>query len=1185
MKRILTNLLLLLFVGATTGLSAQDSGKLATDYLQKEFALFGLEATDVEDLKITDNYASPNGTRHVYVAQRLHGLPILNAAASLHFRGNQLVHRTSDLATNLALVPSTAPAFSAQTAAGKAANEVTAAFGTPVAIGTDERGEQLFSWEELSPKAIKVSSGWYVTDASLRLVYRVLIDQHATHSDYWNVIVDAVTGRIIDQDNMVLKCDFGTPSGHQHDFASGCKSDVNTDMPVSEQLFEKAFTAPAAMAEESRYNVFPFGVESPLHGERAMETSPAHPVASPFGWHDTDGIEGAEYTTTRGNNTWSYPDRDGDNEVDTDIVAEGGDSLVFDFFFAPAVSADTLVRAALAQTFYLTNKLHDWLYQAGFNEDAGNFQRKNYTEEGQGRDEVLVEVQDGSGTNNANFSTPADGGNGRMQMYLWTSSASAMRVTTPEVIAGGYPTGLPTFGPDITTVAITGQVAISDPAIACDSVTNDLTGKIALVTRGECNFSLKVFNAQEAGAIAVIVCNNAMEGTDRGGLTGMSDGNPELEKNIPSVFITFESCVELRNRVVAGDSVSVTFQAPPPVDGDFDNGIVAHELGHGVSNRLVGGPNNTGCLTNNEQMGEGWSDFFSLASSPKTISANPDGSERRGIGNYATQNGIDGGGIRNFPYSTDMTVNPQTYDDIITSGTAPHPLGEIWNTALWDLYWALSNRDGFDDDLIDGTGGNNLAMQLVIEGMKRTACRPGLVDGRDGILAADFDLFDGANACLIWEVFARRGVGLSANQGTDTNDRTDGQEAFDISPYCAGRIELEKTTNVDLINAGEGVTFTLRATSYREASTDKVVITDIIPDGMTFEENSVRGSENWTIDGQTLTFDLGTLDFEDEETILYSVSSDPELGSTQTYFDGAEAGDDNWDILSLNVFDPDNPITDFFWEIADTTPYAGDLSWYVVNAGTTQDQVLQTFEALPIIGDNPGLRFFTKYETEAAWDAGIVEISTDGTNWDQVDDKIVRGSYRGEVSRNGSAALQGINSFWGNSNGFREIIVDMSDYAGQNVFIRWRFISDTSERGRGWWVDNIELLDIISYDSEATLTSDAGDNTVAIVGNLGILAEGGTIDNTNDPVLGQTDVRVYPNPADQFVTVNITSERAGDANVQLLSIDGRVLHNTQLNLIAGGGRTTINTAALPAGIYVVRVTGADRISTTKVTIN
>jgi uncharacterized repeat protein (TIGR01451 family) len=1182
MKRIFTNFLLLLLLGATAGVSAQDSGKLAIDYLQKEYAVFGLEATDVADVKITDNYASPNGTRHIYVAQRLHGLPILNASASLHFRGDRLVHRTSDLATNLADVLSTAPAFSAQTAAGKAVNEVTAAFGTPVAIGNDDRGQQLFSWEEVSPKAIKVSSGWYVTDAGLRLVYRVLIDQHATHSDYWNVIVDAVEGRIIDQNNMVLKCDFGTPTGHQHDFANGCKDDVNKDMPVSEQLFEKAFTAPAAMAEESRYHVFPFGVESPIHGERTMEVNPSHPVASPFGWHDTNGVEGAEYTTTRGNNTWSYPDRDGDNEVDTDVVAEGGDSLVFDFYYAPQVDADTLLRAALAQTFYTVNKMHDWLYVAGFDEAAGNFQRKNYTEEGQGRDEVLVEAQDGSGTNNANFGTPADGGNGVMQMYLWTSGGSAMRVTTPESISGGYNTGLPTFGPDIGTTPITGQVAISEPAIGCTEITNDLTGKIALVTRGECNFSLKVFNAQEAGAIAAIICNDAMAGTDRGGLTGMSDGNPELDKNIPSVFITFESCVELRNRVAAGDSVSVTFQTPPPVDGDFDNGIVMHEMGHGVSNRLVGGPNNTGCLNNDEQMGEGWSDFFSLASSPLTNVPTPNGSEARGIGNYAIQNGTDGPGIRNFPYSTDFAINPQTYDDVITSGGAPHPLGEIWNAMLWDLYWALSNRDGFDNDLIDGTGGNNLAVQLVIEGMKRTACRPGLVDGRDGILAADFDLYDGANACLIWEVFARRGVGFSANQGSSTDNRTDGQEAFDISPYCVGGVQLTKSSDVSTINAGEGVTFTLKATSYRDAATDKVLIIDVIPDGMTFEENSVRGSDAWSIDGQTITFDLGTLDFEDEETILYSVSTDPALGSNQTYFDGAENGDDDWDIISLGT---DPTITDIFWEVTDTTPYTGEFSWYILNAATPQDQVLQTFEALPITGDNPGLRFFTKYETEAGWDAGIVEVSTDGTNWDRVDDKMVRGNYRGEVSRNGSAALRGINSFWGNSNGFREIIVDLADYSGQDVFIRWRFISDTSVRNRGWWVDDIELLDMVNYDGTATLTSDAGDNWPANVDNYGVLAVGGTIDNTNDPVLGQTDVRVYPNPADQFVTVNITSERAGDANVQLLSIDGRVLHTAKLNLIAGGGRTTINTAALPAGIYVVRVTGADRISTTKVTIN
>jgi len=66
--------------------------------------------------------------------------------------------------------------------------------------------------------------------------------------------------------------------------------------------------------------------------------------------------------------------------------------------------------------------------------------------------------------------------------------------------------------------------------------------------------------------------------------------------------------------------------------------------------------------------------------------------------------------------------------------------------------------------------------------------------------------------------------------------------------------------------------------------------------------------------------------------------------------------------------------------------------------------------------------------------------------------------------------------------------------------------------------------------------------------------------------------------------VTISSERAGDATVQLLSIDGRTLHTQQLNLLPGNATTTINTAKLPAGIYVVQVSGANRVSTTKVTI-
>src|SRR5262249_19055251 len=66
------------------------------------------------------------------------------------------------------------------------------------------------------------------------------------------------------------------------------------------------------------------------------------------------------------------------------------------------------------------NWYHDRLYQLGFTEAAGNFQSNNFGRGGLGNDAVQADAQDGSGTDNANFSTPPDGAPGRMQMYLFT---------------------------------------------------------------------------------------------------------------------------------------------------------------------------------------------------------------------------------------------------------------------------------------------------------------------------------------------------------------------------------------------------------------------------------------------------------------------------------------------------------------------------------------------------------------------------------------------------------------------------------------------------------------------------------------------------------------------------------------------------------------------------------------------
>ena len=87
-------------------------------------------------------------------------------------------------------------------------------------------------------------------------------------------------------------------------------------------------------------------------------------------------------------------------------------------FFPPSSFAD--VYPGAVSLFYYNNLIHDYLYSIGFTETLWNFQQDNFGKGGAGQDAVSAQVQDGSGTDNANFGTPADGGYPRMQMYLFT---------------------------------------------------------------------------------------------------------------------------------------------------------------------------------------------------------------------------------------------------------------------------------------------------------------------------------------------------------------------------------------------------------------------------------------------------------------------------------------------------------------------------------------------------------------------------------------------------------------------------------------------------------------------------------------------------------------------------------------------------------------------------------------------
>lgn len=572
----------------------------------------------------------------------------------------------------------------------------------------------------------------------------------------WVVFADVSNGKLCKAFNQVLECAFE---------ADARDKNLKPFLPFNVQSINPQYA----------YNVFPEFVESPNHGPRNLRLNASDPDASPYNWHDTDGLPGAEYTTTKGNNVDAREDKDGNNSTPGEM-AEGGESLVFDFPLLPGVHPHTNQNASITNLFYWNNIIHDIFYQYGFDEPAGNFQTNNYGNGGLANDHVNAQAMDGGGLNNANFFTPVDGQQPRMQMYLWNGSKS-LTINQPFSLQGNYGFEKAGFGP--VTFNVSGNVVLvndgsSSPSLGCDSLINgaEIDGNIALVDRGTCEFSLKCLRAQNAGAVAVIVCNNVT-----GNPIVMSTGTYGSGITIPSVMMSKQNCDSIKLYLNSG--VNITMIVGNPVDGDYDNGIITHEYGHGISIRLTGGAGVNNCLNNQEQMGEGWSDWFGLM---LTMEEDDTEQRARGIGTYALLQPTTGQGIRPYRYSTDLNINPHTYNSIITAAV-PHGVGAVWCAMLWEVTWALIREYGYDTDLYNGTGGNNKALAIVTEALKLQPCSPGFVDGRDAILLADSILYGGANSCLIWKAFAKRGLGYSASQGSSTS-KTDGIQAFDMPASC-----------------------------------------------------------------------------------------------------------------------------------------------------------------------------------------------------------------------------------------------------------------------------------------------------------------------------------------------------------------------------------------------------------------
>ncbi len=764
-----TVMVVLVFFAANVNAQEKEIPASLLNYVSELQQRYGYSAGDLKELVVSDHYTDRNtGRTYTYLQQTSKGVPVYNAIAPVIFANGTAYGLKPPFVANLSSkVNTTQPALSPAQALTAALSHIekSASFSAPVLVSGSSMKYTVSVPSVLSSPS-EISLVLVPSEKFVRLAWNVTLDLK-DGSHWWNIRIDAVTGQYIEKNDWVVSCSFDGP----HDHA------VHT----TDALMMTPTPVPGSGT--AQYNVFPLPVESPIHGSRQVLNDPSEPVPSPYGWHDTNGAIGAEYNITRGNNVYAYEDANNDNIPG--FSPDGGATQIFNFPYSIDSSTAANQSASITNLFYMNNVIHDILYPNGFNEVAGNFQFNNYGNGGLGNDYVNAEGLDGGGTNNANFSTPNDGSNPRMQMYLWTggsqSSCSNLNILTPVAIAGSKSIGFATYNPasafNITTDIVLANDGVGISSDGCSALINPaaVAGKIVLIDRGNCNFNVKTQNAQLAGAVGVIIANNTT------GVITMS-GIPTITITIPTVSVSQADGNAIKAQLALPTTVIANLQvcaAAPNRDGGFDNGIIAHEYGHGVSNRLTGGPAASSCLANGEQGGEGWSDWLGLIT---TIEPGDSGAMARGIGTYALFQSTNGAGIRRYPYSTNMSINPQTYADIATSSTV-HQRGEIWCDAIWDMTWFLIRDFGFDPNLYTGTSGNNIAMKLVLEGMKLQPCSPGYIDARDAILLADDILYGNAHRCQIWEAFARRGMGYGASQGS-SNAVGDETVSFVYPAFC-----------------------------------------------------------------------------------------------------------------------------------------------------------------------------------------------------------------------------------------------------------------------------------------------------------------------------------------------------------------------------------------------------------------
>jgi len=832
----------------------------------------------------------------------------------------------------------------------------------------------------------------------------------------------------------------------------------------------------------------------------------------PAGSATPDPWLAANRTETIGNNVEAYtdinpPDGLTFGDFRATITAPGEFDRTYDTSLTALASQDQQM-AGILSVFYIFNWLHDFWYDGGFTEAAGNAQNVNFGRGGEDRDAINCEAQDNANNgsrNNANMSTPQDGFPPRMQVFVWTGKEDR----TLSISGRTPPTGPAAFG--ATGFTLTAGVVLAnnvDPATggtptdACTALTAPATGQIVLADRGVCSFKTKALNAQNAGAVGLILANNAASAAPP---SLGDDATITTPITIGVVSVLQSEGTAIKADLLAGPVTATVHRGAtgPELEGALDATVMAHENGHYVHHRL------SQCNTSLcGAMSEGWADFAALLVMTRA-GDNLNAAFPAAV--YSTQSFPADPvyyGIRRAPYSVNQAINglsfrhmgqgtplpPLPFNGGATSNNSEvHNGGEVWASMMWEGYVALQQQPGASFDAV------RLKMrQYVVGGLLMAPTDATPTETRDAILLAA-RAASPADHDVLAAAYARRGFGSCAvSPARQSSTFTGIVESNEVKGRLAqGALTMQLTKNCDqdtVLDAGETARITVPIANAGPVALSNVAatLTSATPGVHITNATAAMG----TIAAYSNT--TATFDVQIDDTVTTPVAGDFTVQLTTS--NGCDAMVNTPLSILINADDkPASSATDTFdalssvWNpAASTTLWAHNRKtalngvWVGTDAGFTSDASLESpvlmagagpvsvtfthqfsFEFAPASGTNPA----------RAFDGGVIEYSTDGgTTWQDVSG-ISNPGYNQTLVAGGTNPLAGRPAY-GSKNASSPatdtVTLDFGTHLANMAFkLRFRVGSDTDTGATGWEIDNLAFTGIVGTPFP-TLVADTG---------------------------------------------------------------------------------------------------------------